>query len=74
LQKLAQSGAEGTAESENSWTVNIKDVDQSTFDLSVKNPNTPEEAPLRQPQAILEEIKALDEESAEILNSISELI
>jgi type I restriction enzyme M protein len=62
------------AESENSWTVNIKDIDQSTFDLSVKNPNTPEEAPLRQPQVILEEIKALDDESAEILNSISELI
>jgi type I restriction enzyme M protein len=62
------------AESENSWTVNMKDVDQSTFDLSVKNPNTPEAAPLRKPQAILEEIKALDDESAEILNSISELI
>jgi type I restriction enzyme M protein len=62
------------AESENSWTVNMKDVDQSTFDLSVKNPNTPEAAPLRKPQAILEEIKALDEESAKILNSISELI
>jgi type I restriction enzyme M protein len=62
------------AESENSWTVNMKDVDQSTFDLSVKNPNTPEAAPLRKPQAILEEIKALDDESAEILKSISELI
>ena len=62
------------AESENSWTVNIKDVNQSTFDLSVKNPNTPEAAPLRQPQEILEEIKTLDDESAEILNSISELI
>jgi type I restriction enzyme M protein len=62
------------AESENSWTVNIKDVDQSTFDLSVKNPNTPEEAPLRQPKEILSAIKALDDESAEILTSISELI
>ena len=62
------------AESENSWTVNMKDVDQSTFDLSVKNPNAPEAAPLRKPQAILEEIKALDEESAEILNLISELV
>lgn len=61
-------------ESENSWSVNIKDVDQSTFDLSVKNPNTPEEAPLRQPKEILSAIKALDDESAEILNSISELI
>jgi len=62
------------ADSENSWTVNMKDVDQNTFDLSVKNPNTPEADPLRQPQEILEEIKALDNESAEILNSISELI
>jgi type I restriction enzyme M protein len=62
------------ADSENSWTVNVKDIDQSTFDLSVKNPNKKEEAALRQPQAILEEMKALDEESAEILNSILELI
>jgi type I restriction enzyme M protein len=62
------------AESENSWTRNIKDVDQNTFDLSVKNPNKKEEVALRQPQAILEEMKALDEESAEILNSILELI
>jgi type I restriction enzyme M protein len=62
------------ADSENSWTVNIKDIDQSTFDLSVKNPNKKEEVALRPPQAIVKEIKALDEESAEILNSISELI
>lgn len=62
------------AESENSWKLNMKDVDQSTFDLSVKNPNTPEADPLRQPQEILSAIKALDDESSEILNSISELI
>ena len=62
------------ADSENSWTVNIKDVDQSTFDLSVKNPNTPEADPLRQPQEILSAIKALDDESADILNSIQHLI
>jgi type I restriction enzyme M protein len=62
------------AEGENCWTVNVAAIDQSTFDLSVKNPNKKEEAALRQPQAILEEMKALDEESAEILNSILELI
>ncbi|MBL0139238.1 MAG: N-6 DNA methylase [Bacteroidetes bacterium] len=62
------------ANSENSWTVNVKDIDQTTFDLSVKNPNKKEEATLREPQKILEEMKALDEESAEILNSISELL
>ena len=74
LQKLALNGAEGTAESENSWTVNIKDIDQTTFDLSVKNPNTPEEAPLREPKEILKNMAELDNESAEILNSISKLI
>ena len=62
------------ADSENSWTVDVKNIDQTTFDLSAKNPNKKEEAALRQPQEILEQMKALDEESAEILNSILELI
>jgi type I restriction enzyme M protein len=62
------------AESVNSWTINVKDINQSTFDLSAKNPNKKEGTTLRQPQEILEEMKALDEESANILNSILELI
>ena len=62
------------ADSENSWTINMRDVDQSTFDLSVKNPNTPEAPPLRQPQEILSAIKALDDEGTEILNKIKDLI
>jgi type I restriction enzyme M protein len=62
------------ADSPNSWTLNVKDIDQSTFDLSVKNPNKKEEAALRPPQAILQEMKTLDDESAEILKSIMELI
>jgi type I restriction enzyme M protein len=61
-------------ESENSWSIAVKDIDQSTFDLSAKNPNKKEVAQLRQPKEILEEMKALDEESAAILNSILELI
>ncbi len=61
-------------DSENSWAVNIKDIDQTTFDLSAKNPNTPEEAPLRKPKEILKEMKALDKESAVILKSILEMI
>jgi len=54
--------------------LNRKDIDQNTFDLSVKNPNTPEEAPLREPKEILQEMTKLDKQSAEILNSISEMI
>ncbi|MBE9466879.1 MAG: N-6 DNA methylase [Bacteroidetes bacterium] len=62
------------AESENSWSVNIKDIDQSTLVLSVKNPNTPEEAPLRQPAEILKDMADLDKESASILENIKGLI
>jgi type I restriction enzyme M protein len=62
------------ADSENSWTIHVKDIDQKTFDLSAKNPHKKEEAALRSPQEILEEIKALDKESADILKSIMELV
>ena len=64
------------ADSENSWSIAIQTHCNASnnYDLSVKNPNKKEEAALRPPQAILEEMKALDEESAEILNSILELI
>ncbi|MFT5242964.1 MAG: type I restriction enzyme M protein [Glaciecola sp.] len=62
------------AESENSWSVDFTSLDHTTFDLSAKNPNKKEEAALRQPDAILRQMKTLDEESADILNSILELI
>lgn len=65
------------ADSENSWSIPVQPLHETadkTFDLSVKNPNKKEEAALRSSNEILEEIKALDEESAEILNSILELI
>ena len=60
--------------SENSWTFDASKIDTSTYDLSAKNPNKKEEAALREPRQILDEMKALDQESAEILNSILKLI
>lgn len=62
------------ADSDNSWTVNVADINTDTYDLSVKNPNKKEEAPLREPQEILEEISELDKESAEILKGIKGLL
>jgi type I restriction enzyme M protein len=62
------------AESENSWNVRLSDVDQTTFDLSAKNPNTPEEAPLRKPNEILEAMASLDKESLDIMNDLKLLI
>tara|TARA_R110002124_G_scaffold149220_1_gene315066 strand:- start:214668 stop:216119 length:1452 start_codon:yes stop_codon:yes gene_type:complete len=58
------------ADSDKSWSVDIKDIDPSSFDLSVKNPNAPEEEPLRHPEDIIAEIVALDAESADILEKI----
>lgn len=60
--------------SENSWIVNIDSIDTKSYDLSVKNPNQKEEVALREPKAILEEMKALDAESQVILNSILNLL
>ena len=62
------------AESEKSWILNITDVNTETYDLSVKNPNTPEEAPLRSPQEILTEMGILDSETKDILGNIKDLI
>lgn len=62
------------ADSPKSWTVDAADVDAATFDLSVKNPNGGEEVVHRSPQEILDEIAALDAESAEVLASIRTFI
>jgi len=62
------------ADSENSWTVDIADIDKATFDLSVKNPNRKDLTVIREPKEILEEIKALDAESAEILKKVAALV
>ena len=61
-------------DSEKSWTIDVEDLDTETFDLSVKNPNVKEEAPLRSPTEILDEIEKLDEESREILKKIRALL
>ena len=46
----------------------------TSCDLSVKNPNKAEEAALRDPQDIMDEMLALDAESAEILAGIRDLL
>jgi type I restriction enzyme M protein len=73
LQATRASASEGP-QTANSWNVDIKNIDPVTFDLSAKNPNKKEEAALRSPGAILDEIKALDDESAKILKTIRGLV
>src|SRR5947209_2724750 len=62
------------ADSPKSWSVDAKTIDPKTFDLSVKNPNGGEEIAHRSPQKIMEEIAALDAESAKVLESIKALL
>lgn len=62
------------ADSPNSWSVHVADVDTATYDLSVKNPNRKDEAVLRDPSVILDEISALDAEAAKVLKSIRGLL
>ncbi|MEI7830469.1 MAG: N-6 DNA methylase [Prolixibacteraceae bacterium] len=57
-----------------SWNINVSDVLTHNYDLSVKNPNTPDEAPLRTPSDILDEMEALDADTNEILSTIKDLI
>jgi type I restriction enzyme M protein len=61
-------------DSDNSWSINIKDIEQNTFDLSAKNPNTPKETPLRSPEEILKNMAELDKKSEYILKTIKELL
>ena len=62
------------ADSQKSWSLDAASIDQTSFDLSVKNPNGGEEIKHRSPQEIMAEIAALDAESAEVLMNIRRLI
>lgn len=62
------------AESVNSWTADVGRIDAGTYDLWAKNPNQREEAALRDPLEIMEEMAVPDAESADILTSIRRLL
>lgn len=62
------------ADSANSWLIDVADIDQTTFDLSVKNPNGNDEVQHRYPQDIMAEIAKLDADSANIIKKIQALL
>ncbi len=62
------------ADSPKSWSVDVSGIDTATYDLSVKNPNGGEAITHRSPQEIMDEIAALDAESAEVLRNIRRLL
>ena len=62
------------ADSGKSWSVDAATINATNFDLSVKNPDGGEVVVHRSPQGIIDEIAALDVESAEVLATIRELL
>jgi len=56
------------------WSIDANSIDQTTFELSVKNPNGGEEVVHRDPEAIMREIAELDTESAQVLEKIKALL
>jgi type I restriction enzyme M protein len=61
-------------ESENSWCVNVNDIDKSTWDLTATNPNRKDTTDKRTPEEILAEIEELDLEAATAIAAIKELL
>lgn len=62
------------AESPKSWNIDAANIDATTFDLSLKNPNGGEDMLHRRPQDIMDEIVVLDIESAEVLANIRAML
>ncbi|EPJ5339393.1 MULTISPECIES: N-6 DNA methylase [Pseudomonas] len=62
------------ADSPKSWNLDAARIDAASYDLSVKNPNGGEEITHRSPQDILDEIAALDADSAEVLANIRAML
>ena len=63
------------ADSPKSWSVDTRALSEADgFDLSVKNPNGNEAVVHRSPQDIMDEIAALDAQSAEVLENIRTLL
>lgn len=60
--------------SDNSWIVDVADVNKETWDLTVNNPNKVEEVDNRTPQEIIAEIEQLDVQAAQALQAIKELL
>lgn len=62
------------AESEKSWTVDVADIDPATWNLSPTNPNAPEAEALREPEVIISDMLARDEETRNLLEQVRGLL
>ena len=61
-------------DSDLSWSLDVSNVNQDTWDLSVSNPNGNEEVIHRSPAVIIGEIEALSTQNQVILQRIKDLL
>lgn len=62
------------ADSPKSWSVDVADLDKTTFDLTVRNPNATNGVAHGSPREILDNIALLDAEAARVLTKIGKLL
>ena len=60
--------------SDNSWIVETEDLDQQSFDLSVRNPNRSLHLDEREPSEILDVLEKLDMESKELIEKLRKFL
>ena len=66
--------AKAKKDSEQSWSIDISDIDERSFDLSVRNPNKVETKVFRCPGKVIDELEALERDSIQILEKIRGLL
>jgi type I restriction enzyme M protein len=60
--------------SANSWTIDVEDLNEDTWDLTVRNPNAEGPAELGTPAEIVAELEALDQDSAALVARLRGLL
>ncbi|WP_035613947.1 type I restriction-modification system subunit M [Haloferula sp. BvORR071] len=64
----------GFADSDKSWSLDVSAIDPRTFDLSAKHPDGGGDVSHRSPLEIMDEIVALDADSAKVFQNIKALL
>lgn len=61
-------------DTQNSWSVNIKDIDKNTFDLKVKNPNENQTEKIVDTKEIISKIEKIDNENQKLLKELKKYL
>ena len=68
------SSAKIQKDTNDSWTVDIININKNTIDLSISNPNVIEKLDERKPEEIISDLEELNKKSEEMLKNIKEIL